>query len=95
MTERKKNSKKQIKKESKKKSKRKRKGKNKEEKNKQTKLERKKKKRKKERKKVKFIIASGGWLIGFYGISTLCRLFNTKSIFMQIVCFYFKQFSFA
>ena len=30
-----------------------------------------------------------GWLGGFYGISNLCRLFNTKSIFMQ------KQFSLA
>ena len=26
-----------------------------------------------------------GWLVGFYGISTLMGLFNAKSIFMQII----------
>ena len=34
-----------------------------------------------------------GWLFGFYGVINLCRLFNTKSIFMQIVLFQTIQFS--
>ena len=36
---------------------------------------------------------SQGWSVGFYGISTFCRLFNTKSNFMKIVLFQTIQFS--
>ena len=32
------------------------------------------------------------WLVGFYGISTFCRLFNAKSIFIKIVLFQTVQF---
>ena len=34
-----------------------------------------------------------GWLFGFYGISTFCKLFNAKSILCKYFCF--KQFSLA
>ena len=39
------------------------------------------------------IILIDGWLVGFLWRINLCRLFNAKSIFMQIVLFQTIQFT--